>query len=119
MTGECLTDPANGRAAPCGHAALIAGPGNTCASLPDNGRNVSIRDRPKRDPFLFLLCLGAFAFMTWAFALTWWVTGGVLPLALALVSVAPALGLFYLRDARGRSCESSLAAGAWPGAGVR
>jgi hypothetical protein len=46
-----------------------------------------------------VLCLAALAFMTWAFALTWWVTGGVLPLALALVSVAPAFGLFYLRDA--------------------
>jgi hypothetical protein len=53
----------------------------------------------KRDPFLFLLCLGALAFITWAFALTWWVTGGVLPLALAVASVLPALFLFYLRDA--------------------
>jgi hypothetical protein len=48
---------------------------------------------------LFVLCLGALAFITWAFALTWWVTGGFLALALALVSVAPALFLFYLRDA--------------------
>jgi hypothetical protein len=39
------------------------------------------------------------AFITWAFALTWWVTGGVIALALALASVAPALFLFYLRDA--------------------
>jgi len=46
-----------------------------------------------------MLCLGALAFVTWAFALTWWVTGGVVPLALALASVAPALFLFYLRDA--------------------
>lgn len=58
-----------------------------------------MRERLRRDPFLFVLCLGALAFMTWAFALTWWVTGGLIPLALALVSVAPALFLFYLRDA--------------------
>jgi hypothetical protein len=54
----------------------------------------------KRDPFLFLLCLGALAFITWAFALTWWVTGSTGLLALALVSVAPAIFLFYLRDAQ-------------------
>jgi hypothetical protein len=53
----------------------------------------------KRDPFLFVLCLGGLAFITWAFALTWWVTGGLIPLALALASLAPALFLFYLRDA--------------------
>jgi hypothetical protein len=64
-----------------------------------NGRGGAIRDRLKRDPFLFLLCLGALAFMTWAFALTWWVTGGVIPLALALACLAPAIFLFYLRDA--------------------
>lgn len=58
-----------------------------------------MRDRLRRDPFLFVLCLGALAFVTWAFALTWWVTGGVIPLALALASVAPAFFLFYLRDA--------------------
>ena len=64
-----------------------------------NGRGAGLRDRLRRDPFLFMLCLGALAFVTWAFALTWWVTGGVVPLALALASVAPALFLFYLRDA--------------------
>jgi hypothetical protein len=53
----------------------------------------------RRDPFLFVLCLGAVGFITWAFALTWWVTGGMIPLALALVSVPPAFVLFYLRDA--------------------
>ena len=51
------------------------------------------------DPFLFLLSLGALAFVTWAFALTWWVTGSVVPLALALASIVPAFFLFYLRDA--------------------
>ena len=64
-----------------------------------NGRGAAVRERLRRDPFLFVLCLGALAFITWAFALTWWVTGGLIPLALALVSVAPALFLFYLRDA--------------------
>ena len=64
-----------------------------------NGRSGVIRERLKRDPFLFLLCLGALAFMTWAFALTWSVTGGVIPLALALACIAPAIFLFYLRDA--------------------
>ena len=59
----------------------------------------TLRDRLRRDPFLFMLCLGALGFLTWAFALTWWVTGGVIPLALALASVAPAIGLIYLRDA--------------------
>ena len=57
------------------------------------------RDRLRRDPFLFLLSLGIVAFVTWAFALTWWVTGSVVPLALALASIAPAFFLFYLRDA--------------------
>jgi hypothetical protein len=64
-----------------------------------NGRSAVIRDRLKRDPFLFLLCLGGLAFMTWAFALTWWVTGGVIPLALAVACIVPAVFLFYLRDA--------------------
>jgi hypothetical protein len=66
---------------------------------PGPGGGGPIRERLRHDPFLFVLCLGALAFITWAFALTWWVTGGVIPLALALVSVAPALFLFYLRDA--------------------
>ena len=64
---------------------------------PRNGRT-GLRDRLKRDPFLFVLCLGGLGFATWACALTWWVTGAVLPLALALVSLAPAIGLIYLRD---------------------
>jgi hypothetical protein len=64
-----------------------------------NGRGTGVRDRLRRDPFLFMLCLGALAFITWAFALTWWVTGGVMALGLALASVAPAFFLFYLRDA--------------------
>jgi len=57
------------------------------------------RDRLRRDPFLFLLSLGVLAFVTWASALTWWVTGSVVPLGLALASVVPAFFLFYLRDA--------------------
>jgi hypothetical protein len=75
-----------------------AGPGSRRSPEPA-GRGAAVRERLRRDPFLFVLCLGALAFMTWAFALTWWVTGGLVPLALALVSIAPALFLFYLRDA--------------------
>jgi hypothetical protein len=64
-----------------------------------NGRGAAVRERLRRDRFLFLTCLAFLGFVTWAFALTWWVTGAVAPLALALVSVAPAFVLFYLRDA--------------------
>jgi hypothetical protein len=67
-------------------------------TTPPTGRG-ALRDRLRRDPFLFMLCLGALGFLTWAFALTWWVTGGLIPLALALASVGPAIGLIYLRDA--------------------
>ena len=75
-------------------------PGSTRAPGPGPKRGGgAIAERLRRDPFLFVLCLGALAFITWAFALTWWVTGGLLHLAIALVSVAPALFLFYLRDA--------------------
>ena len=58
-----------------------------------------MRERLKRDPFLFLVCLGALALLTAAFALTWWVNGGFVPLALALASLVPAFFLFYVRDA--------------------
>jgi hypothetical protein len=37
--------------------------------------------------------------LTAAFALTWWVTGSIILLALALASLVPAFFLFYLRDA--------------------
>jgi len=37
--------------------------------------------------------------LTAAFALTWWVTGGIVALALALASLVPAFFLFYVRDA--------------------
>lgn len=72
---------------------------STRTSPPGPGRGGGLRERLRHDPFLFVLCLAALAFMTWAFALTWWVTGALIPLALSLVSVAPALFLFYLRDA--------------------
>jgi hypothetical protein len=68
-------------------------------STPPGKSDDGIRERLRRDPFLFLLCLGAVAFVTWASALTWWVTGSVVPLALALASIFPAFFLFYLRDA--------------------
>jgi hypothetical protein len=64
-----------------------------------SGRGSAVRERLRHDRFLFLTCLAFIGFVTWAFALTWWVTGAVAPLALALVSVAPAFFLFYLRDA--------------------
>jgi hypothetical protein len=47
---------------------------------------------------LFVSCLALLGFITWAFALTWWVTGAVVPLAVAFCSIAPAFYLFYLRD---------------------
>ncbi|HYY88619.1 MAG TPA: hypothetical protein VFA49_07480 [Chloroflexota bacterium] len=59
----------------------------------------SLRERLRRDHFLFTLCLVALGFMTWAFALAWWVMGSIQLLALAVASVAPAFYLFYLRDA--------------------
>lgn len=71
----------------------------TKAAPPSNGPGGGLRERLKRDPFLFLMCLGALALLTAAFALTWWITGGVLALALALASLLPAFFLFYLRDA--------------------
>jgi hypothetical protein len=71
----------------------------TKAAPPSNRRGDGLRERLKRDPFLFLMCLGALALLTAAFALTWWVTGGILALALALASLLPAFFLFYLRDA--------------------
>jgi hypothetical protein len=37
--------------------------------------------------------------LTAVFALTWWVTGGIIALALAVASLLPAFLLFYLRDA--------------------
>ena len=58
-----------------------------------------VRDRLRRDPLLIVACLTGLAFLTWACAMTWWLTGATAPLALALVSVAPAFYLFYLRDA--------------------
>ena len=58
----------------------------------------TLRDRLRRDHFLFTLCLVGLGFLTWACALVWWVVGGLVPLALAVASVAPAVYLFYLRD---------------------
>jgi hypothetical protein len=44
------------------------------------------------------MCVAFLGFVTWACALTWWVTGAIPPLAVAVASVLPALYLFYLRD---------------------
>jgi Flp pilus assembly protein TadB len=70
----------------------------TKTAPPSNGRSSGLRQRLKRDRILFLLCLGVLALLTAAFALTWWVTGGVIAMALALASLVPAFLLFYLRD---------------------
>src|SRR5205823_14902833 len=68
-----------------------------------NKRTDIVRDRLRKDPFLFLLCLAGLASITWAFALTWWVTGARLGLAVAVLSVAPAMYPIYLRgDSLGR-----------------
>jgi hypothetical protein len=73
--------------------------GKANPARPTLGRGASLRDRLKRDHFLFFLCLAILAFTSWAFALTWWVTGEIVPLVVAAAAVAPAIGLFYLRDA--------------------
>jgi hypothetical protein len=70
----------------------------TKTAPPHNGRSAGLHQRLKRDRVLFLLCLGVLALLTAAFALTWWVTGGVIALALAIASQVPAFLLFYLRD---------------------
>jgi hypothetical protein len=66
---------------------------------PDPKAAAGVRGRLRRDPLLFVACLAGLAFLTWASAMTWWVTGAPVSLALALVSIAPAFYLFYLRDA--------------------
>jgi hypothetical protein len=73
---------------------------------PRNGRSANaprggpqtLRDRLRCDNFLFTICLVGLGCLTWACALVWWVVGGLLPLAAAVASVAPALYLIYLRD---------------------
>jgi len=52
----------------------------------------------RRDLVLFVLCLAALGFVSWACALTWWVTGAIAPLAVSVASILPAFYLFYLRD---------------------
>ena len=55
-------------------------------------------ERLRRDRVLFILCLATLGFVTWAGAMTFWVTGSYSALAIGLAAVAPALYLFYLRD---------------------
>ncbi|HET6315415.1 MAG TPA: hypothetical protein VFG86_03075, partial [Chloroflexota bacterium] len=57
-----------------------------------------IRARLRKDSVLFAMCVAFLGFVTWACALTWWVTGAIRPLAVAVASVLPSLYLFYLRD---------------------
>ena len=59
----------------------------------------TLRERLRRDHFLFLLCLVSLGFLTAACAMVWLVFGGLVPLALAVASVGPAIYLIYLRDA--------------------
>ena len=66
---------------------------------PRKGRGSGFGQRLKNEPMLFLACLGVLGLLTAAFALTWWITGGIIPLVLALASLVPAFLLFYLRDA--------------------
>ena len=66
---------------------------------PSPGGQETLRERLRRDHFLFLLCLVSLGFLTAACALVWWVVGGLVPLALAVASVGPAIYLIYLRDA--------------------
>ncbi len=63
-----------------------------------NGRPTDFRGRLRHDPFLFVLCLACLGFTTCALALTWWLLGGLLPIALAVLSLLPAFYLFYIRD---------------------
>jgi hypothetical protein len=71
----------------------------------DNGRptrpgeSLSFRERLQKDRILFAMCLGFLAFTTWALAVSWMLLSEPSLLILALVSLAPAFYLFYLRDA--------------------
>lgn len=56
------------------------------------------RQKLRRDPFLFGLCLLFLVFTTSAFAVGWRLFGDPMLLFLAVVSVPPAFVLFYLRD---------------------
>ncbi len=58
----------------------------------------TLRDRLRRDRFFFTMSLGFLAFTTWVLAVTWWLVGDPLLLALTILSIAPAFYLFYLRD---------------------
>ncbi len=62
------------------------------------GQSSRFRDRLRRDPFLFALCLGFLAFTTWALAVSWRLLGDPSLLALTVLSILPAFYLFYLRD---------------------
>ncbi len=59
---------------------------------------MTIRERLRRDRFLFAMCLGFLAFTTWALAVSWRLFGDPMLFALMIASVVPAFYLFYLRD---------------------
>ena len=75
-----------------------AGSGGRGRATPPASQSSRFRDRLRRDPFLFALCLGFLAFTTWALAVSWRLLGDPSLLALAVISVLPAFYLFYLRD---------------------
>ena len=75
-----------------------AGPRGRGRVTPPSGQSSRFRDRLRRDPFLFALCLGFLAFTTWALAVSWRLLGDPSLLALTVLSVVPAFYLFYLRD---------------------
>jgi hypothetical protein len=58
----------------------------------------SFRERIRRDPFLFALCLGFMAFTTWSLAVSWRLLNEPVLLALTVSTIPPAFYLFYLRD---------------------
>ena len=96
IDARCPNDPANtetyAAAGPARSTRRTNGPAAT-------GRGAACASGSSATRFCFCCVWARWRFMTAAFALTWWVTGGVVPLALALASLVPAFVLFYLRDA--------------------
>ena len=57
-----------------------------------------MRDRLRRDPFLFALLLGALGFATFSLAVTWWYFRDPLQLLAVAATVAVTLALFRWRE---------------------
>jgi hypothetical protein len=56
-----------------------------------------MRNRLRRDPFLFALALGGLGFTTFSLAVTWWYFRDPLLLLAVAASVAVTLALFHWR----------------------